>query len=276
MQIAVQYLVTFIFKFNLLNSLVSEDFDSFRTSFWLEEKRWYVAYRHPCLFSVPHFCATSADKNDVLPLYSTVPDNNIFYQCIDTLDLLEDRDDGKHYFTHVQTLSLRYLILLSTVEKIVNLSRVQHLILYSSMKHFPIMDIINKMPNLRQISIRNKLQDFLQQIRSETIEKTRILEIGNHHRNTDNYSIDKLCIVFPNIEHLHVEHKCSIVQILHFLDRFKHLSTASFQYKSLNDHDDDRMQTYRLKIQSILDQIRPLPRLKSTYRFNRSSVHIWM
>jgi hypothetical protein len=275
LQIKTKCLVTFTFKFILSISLDSQDLDSFRTSFWLEEKHWFVAYKHRYLYSVPDLNETSANENFELPLYSTVPDNKIFYECIERLDLLEKCNNINHHFTRVQTLTLCYSMLLATVEKIVDLSRIQHLILYPSMENFPIMHIINKMPNLYHISIPTGVNHFLKQVHCERIENIRILKISSRYMDNDNYNIEKLCIVFPNIKHLLVKHTCSISQIFDFLYRFKHLSTASFQYTSRLQSGDDA-QEYRLKIQSILDRVRRRQRLNYTYRFACSSVHIWM
>jgi hypothetical protein len=274
-EMIVKSLVTFKFQFYLSVELESHDLDSFRTSFWLEEKRWFVAYTYDRLFSVPYFAVTKADNSFHLPRYSTVPDNTIFYEHIDKLELIETPDNIEHHFTHVQTLTVDSSIPWSIIGKIVNLSRVQHLIFCSSAKIFPIKFLINEMPSLRQISVRYNVSDFIKQIRSETIDKIQSLEISNPFENVRKNDIEQLCTVFSNIKYLHVDHKCTIKQIFDYLDGFKHLSTASFRYLSPST-DKKEVQQCRLELQSDLYRIRRLQRLNYAYRFDSESVHIWI
>jgi hypothetical protein len=53
-QILSSSLTTFSFKFHVELTSVDETLQSFRTLFWLEEKRWFVDYRNKCLYSVCH------------------------------------------------------------------------------------------------------------------------------------------------------------------------------------------------------------------------------
>jgi hypothetical protein len=274
-QIKVKNLVTFKFAFNLLVQLQSKDLDSFHTQFWLEEKCWFVAYANKRLFSVPHFTVTETDENFCLPLYSTAPDNRIFYERIDKLQLTEIPNNEKDHFSHVQTLTLYRPIPLTSLEKIVNLSQVQHLILHSQLKIFPFMLLMDQIPNLRQISIEVDMMHFFKQVRSEPMEKIQTLQIRDFCVHPDAYTIEQLSSVFPNIEHLKVDHTCSTIQICDFLDRFKHLSTASFRYVSW-PAGEKKMQQGRLNVQSVLDQIRRRQTLNYTYRFDCLSVHIWV
>jgi hypothetical protein len=274
-EMKVKSLVTFKFQFDLLVELESHDLDSFRTSFWLEEKRWFIAYTYKSLFSVPYFAVTEADKNFCLPLYSTVPDNTIFYEHIDKLRLIRTYDNIEHHFTHVQTLTVDSSIPWSIIGKIVNLSTVQHLIFYSSLENFPVMLFMNDVPNLRQISVGSDVRGFLKQIPCETIDKIQSLEISNPFVDADDYNIEQLCTVFSNIKHLHVDHICAAIQIFDFLNRFKHLSTASFRYATWSAGEEE-VQQCRLKVLSILDQLRCLRRVNYTYRFDCASVHIWI
>jgi hypothetical protein len=48
----------FNFKFNVIVQNTQQMLDSFRTSFWLREKLWYVAYENEYLFSVREFAPT--------------------------------------------------------------------------------------------------------------------------------------------------------------------------------------------------------------------------
>ncbi len=273
-QTKVKNLVTFKFMFHLSHELESPELDSFRTSFWLEEKHWFVAYTHRRLFSVPHFLATEADENFQLPQCSTAPDNRIFYECIDKLKLTESSSHVNGHFPHVKTIVLGCTAFLPMIDKIVDLNRIQHFIFSSLVENFSIKRLVNEMPNLRQISLRCDVENFLKQVRYETLDKIRTLQIGNSFAKTHNYNIEHLCTVFPNIEHLQVDYKCSTIQIFDFLHRFKHLSTASFHYISWYDHEE--VQQSRHDIQSVLDRVRRVQRLNYTYQFDSSSVHFWI
>jgi len=273
-QMKVKSLVTFKFMFSLLVELESQDLDSFRSSFWLEEKRWFVAFAEKRLFSVPDFAITETDKNFRLPLYSTVSDNRIFYECINKLKLIETPENIDHHFTHVQTLTLDCSIPLSILGNIVNLSGVQHLIFPSLKENFSVMLLINEMPSLRQILVRCNMRSFLKQFPCETIDKIQSLEINHPVDNVNDYSIEEVCTVFSNVKHLRVNHICDTNQILDFLDRFKYLSTASFRYTSSSIV--GVMEELHLKVQSDLDRTRCLQRLNYTYRFDSTSVHIWI
>ncbi|CAF3936133.1 unnamed protein product [Rotaria sordida] len=116
-QMILQHLITFNFMFYLSVSLESQDLDSFRTSFWLEEKHWFVACGRKNLYSVPHFYQTTADEDFQFPLCSTVSDNIIFYETINRLTLSSISNNTNHYFPHVQTLVSYndYYILMSTI-----------------------------------------------------------------------------------------------------------------------------------------------------------------
>jgi hypothetical protein len=274
-QIKAKCLITFNFTFDLSAELEAQDLDSFRSSFWVEEKGWFVAYRRNSLFSVPRFNQTKAFQNFRIPLYSTVPNHKIFYQSVERLNIGEILGDQNHYFPHVKTLSIRRPILLPTIEKVVNLSYLQYLILHLSMENFPIMNLINQSPNMRQLALTHNVKNFLKQVDGQTIEKIKTLEINNSLKKTDNYTVEKLSNVFPNIEHLHIAHTCSIKHILDLLDRFKHLTTASFQYTSLFANEEVK-QKCRLKIHSALNRIGCSQDFHYTYRFDSSSVHIWI
>ena len=50
-QILSHHFITFTFTFNVQLSSIAQVLASFRTSFWLEEKRWVVTYKNNCLYS---------------------------------------------------------------------------------------------------------------------------------------------------------------------------------------------------------------------------------
>jgi hypothetical protein len=263
-------------KFAFLYGHMRADFlDSFRTSFWLEEKHWFVAFHYGRLFSVPDFCRTETDQDFKCPLYSTVPDKKIFYESINQLRLYRRSQREDHYFPNVQTLSIYYPIRSWMLEKIVDLSQVRHVILGVSLDYFTILSFINAMPNLCQLSIESNIRRFIKRIPRIALDKIRILQLSNRRMDMADYHIDKLCAIFPNIEQLHLKPLCSSKEIWSFLNRLKRLSLASFRYTHPFDSF-DQTQESRLKIQSDLDRIRSCGKFDYTYRFDQSSVHIWL
>ncbi|CAF3829748.1 unnamed protein product [Rotaria sp. Silwood1] len=273
-QMIVQHLITFNFMFNLSVSLESQDLDSFRTSFWLEEKHWFVACGRKNLYSVPHFYQTTVDEDFQFPLFSTVSDNIIFYETINRLTLSSISNNTNHYFPHVQTLGIDYPHCISTLKSILDLCRVQHFVLNLSVKHFPVMYLLREMPNLCEISIKKEMNIFLKRICSKKLKNIRRLTISESFINTSIYSIEKLSMIFPNIEHLHIYHTCSTTEMIDFLDRFKHLKTASFQYMPHYSNREEVQKSCH-NIRSVFDQIQCCQKLNFTYRFDKLSVHIW-
>jgi hypothetical protein len=281
-QTAAQRLITFNFTFSLSINLVDLDLDSYRTSFWLNEKHWFVACSYRSLFSVPHFATTTTNEQFQLPVLSTAPDSSIFYEHITKLSVSEEVPVViNHHFNHVDTLVLLSPIHISLIERTVDPSRIQNLIIFSSVKNVNIMSVIDKMENLYHISVRTEVKQFLEEMRHKPMEKIRKLEIGNCYvddddgDNDNDYSIEDLCCIFPRVEHLSVAHPCSEEQISSFITAFKYLSNASFSYaqwcfRETNPEDN------RFEIQSVLDQIRRHHNLDYTYRLDSSSVHIWI
>jgi hypothetical protein len=47
--------ITLSFKFDVIILNIDDTLNTFHMPFWLEEKRWFVAYRDDFLFSIPHF-----------------------------------------------------------------------------------------------------------------------------------------------------------------------------------------------------------------------------
>ena len=270
----VKNLVTFNFKFRLSAELVSEDLDSFRTSFRVQQKRWFVAYANRRLFSVPHFCVSETDGR-FEPLYSTVPDNGIFYDCIKQLELREIFDSFDHQFNHVETLILYYPCLLSTIDKIVKLSQVQHLILHPSMAYFSVEGLIMKMSNVRYITIPYDPNTFIEQFRGTILDQIQALVIRHSDTDLNDFCIEQLCRMFPKTKHVRLYQTCSIMQMSDFLYRFKHLSTAYFHYTAYHVARKDA-QACRLKIQSALDRAPYFQRLNYTCRFDFVAVHFWI
>ena len=267
---------TFKFSFHTAGIIQPQQMDSFRTPFWLDHKKWFVAYTKNRFFSVLQPTAMKVDFNFKLPQHTTAIDKSIFYQHIHYLTLNEDVHCLNGHFPHVHTMVLEDPLPLATIRKVVDLRRIGDLTLSSSIENFPIETLLNEMPNLHALSILYDVDHFLKQICDKMPERIRTLRIRqmNSLTSNDGASIRHVSTIFPHLESLHVNCLCSTEQILDFLRAFKRLIRASFCYIRW-DSDKDKEQC-RLNIQSNLDHMRRIHGLNCTYRLDSTRIYFWI
>ncbi|CAF4079408.1 unnamed protein product [Rotaria sordida] len=274
----------FIFKITLLHS-IEETLDTFRTSFWLEEKCWFVAYENNYLYTVPCSMYTHINEHFQSPKYSTLLKNSIFYDNIIKLTLYVKLIETCHRLNNITTLEIGYEnISIETLSAIVNLSRIMNLTLPSSMNKSKIKYLLNKMPRLQYLSIdtlmsnrtfeefQNSGRNFLDNIQDLQLKQIRELKISDYHIIDDSYTIDRLCYIFPSIERLHV----SIGQlntIVQLINCFQYLSIISLNLKYLSDKEKEY---FALKSELIIDQIRQMMILTYKYQMTNSCLHLWI
>lgn len=269
-------LLSLDFKFQVSASPLSSDLDSFRSPFWLEERRWFVAHSERHLFTVPFFSTTDALSN-YQPLISTTSSAETLADHITSLTIVEPSADTHCHFNHVHTLIVGSFILSSYLERIVNLNRIRHLVLGYSMSCHAIKVPVHVMPNLSQLSIDVAVKYFLEEMHFSPMKNIRQLRITetSHQSPSDDYTIRELCTIFPAVQQLQVTHICSQHQIFTYLDAFTHVLNASFGFKS-GLLEIDTIKDGHLKLQSELERKRLSGELDCTYRFNFSSVHLWL
>jgi hypothetical protein len=105
--------------------------------------------------------------------------------------------------------------------------------------------------------------DFLWKIEDLQFDHIHELTISHHHVINDSYTIERLCRVFPNLQRLDISIE-GIDAIIQFINSLNYLSSLSFQFKC------------PLNNQLILDRIEESIVSSFTYRFTKSSVHIWI
>ncbi len=76
-EILTYFFTTFNFKFNI-NSYFPR-LDSFRTSFWLKEKHWFIASNSNSIFSIPHFCPSEIFFPGSFFIDSTAPNDQLLF-----------------------------------------------------------------------------------------------------------------------------------------------------------------------------------------------------
>ena len=275
---SVKNLLTFTFKFSIYEEIESEQLKSFRTSFWLDQKKWFVAYMNGRFFSLSTSKSISLEKpsSHVSSEYTTLPDTIISNQEIREFTLSKRSFDSNSRYSYVETLILRNPPPLLTITKVIDLSQVRTLKLFRLRKNFPIKVLLSKMPDLSQLSINCNLEQFHKQVRYQVFHKIRTLSVNEFDilMDVNVNDIENLSTIFPHLEHLHVHSPCTIGEISDFLHAFKYLCKASFSHTKLYSFGD--REEYRVNIQSRLDQMRHKEGLNFTYRFDSSWVYCWI
>jgi hypothetical protein len=242
-------LIKFIFKFDLSRNLLcnQSEFEllkAFRSSFWLEEKHWYVACHKnqsdnkcPSIYSAPYFIPQSAGYliASFRPL-STVPsyvEKQVFYdRNIDNLEWYSISQKGHQTYRYTKVNSLRVIhgcspFNLNILTSVVDLSRVRILDV-SSIDHISAQQLhvlFEHTPRLYHLTMR--------QINDSLILPAHIISV-HLKRNSSNDSIS-----FVNIDHL----RCELSHIkqleikvrtqemmIQIIERFDQLESIIFQW----------------------------------------------
>ena len=269
----VKDLVTFKFMFYTYVAQLQE-LDSFRTSFWLDHKRWFVAYTRGQFFSLPHFFTMQTNDYSEIFQHNTAPAKEILYQNINQLELKRKSISQNIRFSHVQTLVMHSSLCWNMIKPTVDLGQIRNLIIYPTRKTFRMRSMLNDMPNLHQMTITHDVKSFFRRIQYHPLEHIETLQIGVTLMNPSNYNIGHLSSIFPHVKHLHINHQCSAEEMLDFLHRFKHLCTASFYCFRLESYGENV--EHRLYIQSSLDDKQNAKGLTYTYRFDERKVYLWI
>jgi hypothetical protein len=228
-QILAMSLITFYFKFNVSYLHGDDILNSFRTPFWLEEKRWYVACHREYLFSVPHFTPDHIDSVNLSDFYSTAPDHFIIYNHLNKFTVDTILINHNHRFTHIKTLVIRFSTSLQILESVIDLNQVEHLIVSSLDCLFKLIPLERAMPQLYKLTVTKGITiGMIKQNQHNRFEQIRKLEISISEKEID-YIIEELFRLFPCMQHLIYKSPIRSKQIMvHFIDRFTYLLNASF------------------------------------------------
>jgi len=273
-------LITFNFKFNInFDPFGNPILDSFRTSFWLKEKQWFVAFDFLHLFSIPYFAPKKWSLSHPSEYDSTAPDEKLFYDNINTLVLDSVPMSDKCYrFNYIKILEINCSISLETLSTIVNLNQVEHLIL--SMKSIDmITNVVQSMPRLNSLSLMDiKALYRIQHVQVYPIKQIRTLEF-NSTGGIENL-INGLSRIFPCIEYLIVSDMISKLVTIRLTDFFPRLSNVSFHilYLSIEDAEQNDMDSKLAS--SVTQHLRNNTYTCRFYRSRQSSlngnVHLWI
>jgi hypothetical protein len=277
-----KHLITFDFNFTTENAVINCPnllIDSFRSLFWLEEKRWFIAYdkRPSRVFTVPRFADTSASYTKLhsfcVPIHTTVPsDQSLFFNCINNLTISDHLSESisSHYFAYVKILSVPTLKLIEQLQYIVDLTQIQCLKLSDIVDIYDLGHLISSL--LLQVDeLHLRTLPIGDQHQLTGIKQIRTL----HIQTLDNAS--QLYRQFPHIECLQIERVGSFQQICSILNYSKsHLSFVSLSW-SLDIHAQQSFQLVQnwFKQQSIRHQ----DRSKFTYRYHTRhvpTINLWI
>jgi hypothetical protein len=265
--------VTFNFNFSVALHRDDQILDSFRTSFWLEEKHWYVAYNEKHLFSVPHFAPVDVIGDDGELFFSTTaPDNAIIYDRIKKYTSKSYVSPYVKCYHHTETLEFDLGVHEWTrcLCGSFDLSKIQHLSLKSPIGEIPFKCCLRAMPRLHTLSIDCYLApDFIEKIRNNRFENIRTLEIHSYILVTDiSYIIEEFFRCFPRVERLYMSYLPSRKDMTRMIDQFKYLSNASFIIESPFNQDE---RNWFSKPELTIREVRRLTNDNFTCRYNRFS-----
>jgi hypothetical protein len=221
-------LLTFNFKFQINLDPLEDLLHSFRTSYWLHIKSWYVAYDNQYLFSVPHFAPTDASTPYSPPSSYTTSNDMIFYKAISKLTLSSLSTSYDHYFPRVKTLEIGCCGPYHSILRMLDLTQVEHLILSSAEFILPLDTLLITMMHTNRLTIKSAVsQEHLWQVRHNLFRRIRTLEIESIHNTTSNM-LEELFTHFPDIEYLRVLKITAPKDLINLIDGFRRLSIAIF------------------------------------------------
>lgn len=225
-------LLTFNFKFYAIPNHISlshirQMLDSFRTSFWLEEKHWFVGYLNNCFFSIPYFTPDHIASSELSYFYSTTSDHSIIFNHLNKFTINTDTiKKTNHHFTHIKTLVIKRSILLKTLASVIDLNQIEHLVVLSLNELSTLLPMNKK---LNKLTIKNNITiDMIEQVRCYRFEQIHELEIRITNEYRD-YIIEELFRLFPNVEYLTYKSTIeSTGMMIRLIKGFNHLLNASF------------------------------------------------
>ncbi|CAF1028509.1 unnamed protein product [Rotaria sordida] len=223
-------LITFNFKFNIhiCFDFIEQVLDSFRTLFWLEEKQWFIAYENDYLFSIPYFAPEQVNSSYQSVMYSTVPDNTIFYNNINEFTVIKGKI-GKRYFTNINVLKLKYSIPLKYLLHMIDLNQVKHLSILSLEDLLKFIPISKNLPCLCELSVKNDItKHAIKRMLNYSLEQIQKLKIRISNKYNE-YIIEELFHFFPCTKYLIYKSRISSTYIMiRLINGFEHLLNASF------------------------------------------------
>ena len=209
---------------------------SFSSSFWLEEKRWFVAYQNHCLFSIPHFVPDQMYISDRFNLHTTAPDRFLIFKHVKTVILHIGSPKFGYYFPHVETLRLEKLIPLHIITSILDPYGIKHLKLKSIDQLVEWIPLEINCPQLSRLSICDPVTiQMIGCIQIYQFKQIRRLELHLTSEYQD-YMMEQLFRLFPSVQQFLYNAPIQSKELMFlYIDGFEHLEYASFSVALLRD-----------------------------------------
>jgi hypothetical protein len=235
----VSHLTTFTFDFNISSQINSNRLDTFRSAFWLVEKRWVIVFdkQRSHLFTAPLFASQNIDFPLCTMFYHSSASNieQVINEYIKVLSIQDSTASPTQCYQRVKSLQLYCSnISFATLQLIVNLTTVEHLLigntilsLSNMVDHWAML-----MPCLHRLTIDDA--DLLLYFNPKPIFKQiRTLKLtytNNRIPAASPTDLPNLCRLFSNVEHLTMRIN-SFQDMTYVIDGLKHLSSVTFNMK---------------------------------------------
>ncbi|CAF4102492.1 unnamed protein product, partial [Rotaria magnacalcarata] len=266
-------LVTLNFYFIVHLDNVEQTLDSFRTCYWLTEKRWFVAYKRRRFFSIPYFGKTSVSMGFRRHVFSTAINDQICFDHVTALESSASTAHINHYFPNVRTLKLNDVCHFKTISSIVPLNQITHLILsYWITNWTMISDCIEQIPSLHTLSVMNNSSELLECKQSIYFKQIKTLHIDAQWPLNVIDRIEELGRYFPSVEYLHATSYCSSI-FVRMIDGFKHLSNGSFMFTRVSEI---QRKDWSVKPEWAIYGARRLRVGKFTCHFSEPYIYVWI
>ena len=250
--------------------------NAYRSRFWIEEKRWFVAYHNRRLFSVSRFAETKANYDFLPPSHTTVPNNQCFYDHITECRVNRSLNTHSARFMNVETLELDTTIGWHTLSAAICLSQVKHLVLSTHIDRSYLHQLVRKMPNLQQLSLNNSIDDFFEETSGFRFEQIHTLNLPGHLKSIDMYFVECLGRQFPRIKHLYVNSEIDCEVLPRLIDRLSSLSNISFKYHPSSTNSSETqlsMVALGLQLENYNINMKRVPWMGRT---SLESIHLWI
>jgi hypothetical protein len=158
------------------------------------------------LFSIPRFAPNAIDISRPLLIQSTAPSRQFLYNNIKKIMMSETAIRHYHYLPNINTLELNHSIPFRTISSTMDIGQIKYLTILLSDDLISCLPSISTMSHLCVLSIGqiNLTMYMIKQMSDYRFKQ--ILKLGiNVDENKTDYIIEKLFIIFPNIQCLTLE-----------------------------------------------------------------------
>ena len=224
----------FNFRFWIHYLRIEDVFDTFRSHFWLEEKRWFIAYHERCLFSIPRFLPNSIDVSRHFRMRTTAPDHSFIYDHMKRIIVSEATIEFTHFFSNIDTLNRHYPIPLGILTSILDVKQIKHLTLLTMNHLIRFIPLESIAPELRALVIKEAVTlEMLERIRTYRFKQIHQLQLSFTGEDED-YMVEELFHLFPSVEAFLYSTPIKSEQIMYrCIDGFNCLTHANFWTNSL-------------------------------------------